>query len=245
MGKAHLIMPMGGSGSRFKKNGFEIPKPVIEIEGKPFFYWAARSIEKYVDLEDITFVALRDHIEKFDLGKFIKKYFPDAMIIEIPEVTPGPVFTSLEGVKHIHDEKAIIINDCDHMFKCTDMNDLLNSLESGIDGALVSFESQSANFSYIKYDKQGKVIGTVEKVVVSNHAICGAYEFRNAQLFREIADEYLKSCPYKESFLSGMYNVMCEHDMNIKDCKLDFHVEFGTPEEYKKAIGSGCFAELL
>ena len=55
MKKLDLIMPMGGAGSRFFKNGFVMPKPLIEINGKPFLYWATRSIEKYVELADITF----------------------------------------------------------------------------------------------------------------------------------------------------------------------------------------------
>ena len=33
----HLIMPMGGKGSRFSENGFSIPKPLIIINDKPFF----------------------------------------------------------------------------------------------------------------------------------------------------------------------------------------------------------------
>lgn len=33
----HLLMPMGGAGSRFFKDGFVRPKPLIEIKGKPFF----------------------------------------------------------------------------------------------------------------------------------------------------------------------------------------------------------------
>lgn len=34
--KVHLIMPMGGRGSRFSKEGFDFPKPLIQIYGKPF-----------------------------------------------------------------------------------------------------------------------------------------------------------------------------------------------------------------
>ena len=37
MSKVHLIMPMGGAGSRFYKNGFKMPKPLIEINGYPFY----------------------------------------------------------------------------------------------------------------------------------------------------------------------------------------------------------------
>lgn len=114
-----------------------------------------------------------------------------------------------------------------------------------IDGALISFESDSPNFSYIKYNSENQIIGTVEKEVVSNRAICGAYMFKNADIFRKTAHEYLNNCPYKESFVSGMYNVMCLHNMNIEDFMVDFHVEFGTPEEYELAKKSNLFEELL
>ena len=38
--KIHYIMPMAGYGSRFKNMGYDVPKPLIEIYGKPFFYWS-------------------------------------------------------------------------------------------------------------------------------------------------------------------------------------------------------------
>lgn len=243
--KPHLIMPMGGAGSRFKRDGYELPKPVMEIGGRPFFYWATRSIEKYVNLEDMTFVVLKNHIDRFELDKKIHDFFPYARIVVIPDVTPGPVFTCLEGLKHIEDNHPVVFNDCDHMFRCTGLNDLLNGKGNLVDGALIAFESNSPNFSYIKYDGDNRIIGTIEKQVVSNHAICGAYIFRNAGLFRSVAEEYLQICPYKEAFLSGMYNIMCLHGLYIKDFVLDFHVEFGTPQEYEMAKDSKYFDELL
>mgnify|MGYP000914091343 CR=1 FL=1 len=89
MSKLHLILPMAGRGSRFFENGFVCPKPLIEINGKPFFYWAARSIEKYVDCADITFVVLQEHIRDFAIDEKIRTYWPEARIIALPEVTEG------------------------------------------------------------------------------------------------------------------------------------------------------------
>ena len=54
MAKLHLVMPMAGRGSRFFENGFVCPKPLIEIHGRPFFYWATQSIARFVDCADIT-----------------------------------------------------------------------------------------------------------------------------------------------------------------------------------------------
>ena len=117
--RTHLIMHMCGAGSRFTQNGYVVPKPLLEIEGYPFFYWAARSIEKFAELEDVTFVILQDHVNKFSLDKLIAKFYPNANMIIVPKVTQGPVFTCIEGIKNIQDDKPIIFNDCDHMFKCS------------------------------------------------------------------------------------------------------------------------------
>ena len=239
--KVHLVMPMGGAGSRFKVNGFEMPKPLIMIKNKPFFYWATMSIKKYVDLEDLTFVVLRDHVNKFNIDKEILNYFSEAKIIIIEEVLPGPVFTSLTGIKNINDNLPIIFNDCDHMFKCSEINNLLNVKEMSIDGGLFTFESNKPQYSYIKYDINNKIVGTVEKKVVSNHSICVAYLFKNVNIFRRIANEYIDNCPYNECYMSGLYSIMCEKGMIVKDYLLDFHLEFGTPEEYELAKESKYF----
>ena len=87
MSKLHLILPMAGRGSRFFENGFVCPKPLIEINGKPFFYWAARSVEKFVDCADLTFVVLEEHIRDFAIDEKIKAYWPAARIVVLPEVT--------------------------------------------------------------------------------------------------------------------------------------------------------------
>ena len=244
MGNIHLIMPMGGAGSRFYKDGYMQPKPLIVVNGKPFFYWATMSIKKFVEIADLTFIVLQQHIDEFGIDKVITEYFPEADIKTLPEILPGPVFTSLKGVESISDDAPILFNDCDHMFRCDEINRLLSSNIFDMDGALLTFKSEEPQFSYVRYNENGSIIGTIEKKVVSNHAICGAYMFKNVQLFKEIAEIYIKSCPYSECFMSGLYNVMCDRGMKIKDYLLDFHVEFGTPEEYETAKDSKYFKEL-
>lgn len=244
--KLHLIMPMGGAGSRFFNNGYLTPKPLIDINGKPFLYWATRSIQKYIDLADITFVVLNQHIDEFEIDKTILKYFPGAHIINVDfeEVKAGPALTCLAGVREITDSQPILFNDCDHMFKCKSLIEDANAGNWDFDGGLLTFESTLPQYSYIKYNQE-KITGTVEKEVVSNSAICGAYIFRNKQLFSTMAEEYFHVCNYKEYFVSGIYNVMCQSGLIIKNYKTDFHVPFGTPEEYQIAQTSSYFEELL
>ena len=64
MKRLNVIMPMGGGGTRFGNHGFNVPKPLIEIYGKPFFYWATQSLVKNIEIASLTFVVLKEHIEK-------------------------------------------------------------------------------------------------------------------------------------------------------------------------------------
>ena len=50
-----------------------------------------------MDIEDLTFVVLQDHIDRFQIDLKIKEHFPDANIVVIPEVLNGAVLTYLCG----------------------------------------------------------------------------------------------------------------------------------------------------
>lgn len=240
--KIHLVMPMGGAGSRFFKDGYIMPKPLIEINGKPFFYWATRSIEKFVDIEDLTFVVLKEHIDNFKIDAAILKYFPTAKIVIIPEILPGAILTCKAGVENINDDLPIVFNDCDHCFCSKSFNDFCNSGDfDGIDGALLTFKSNDSKYSFLEVDKDDNVVRTVEKVAISDNAICGAYYFKNTKMFKKYTDEYLKKCKYSEYFVSGVYNVMAEHKNIIKYFTLDINITFGTPDEYNAAKDSADF----
>lgn len=241
----NLVMPMGGSGSRFSQNGFSVPKPIIEISGKPFFYWATQSIRKYVNLESLTFVILQEHIDKFSIDKKIYSFFPEARIEVIQEVLNGAVLTCLEGIKSIKNDLPIVFNDCDHAFSCKEFYKYcIDGEYSELDGALLTFESNDPKFSFAECNSEGNVIRTVEKVAISNEAICGAYYFKNRKTFEEATNEYLDKCNYKEYFVSGVYNMMAEKDKVIHCFRVDSHLPFGTPEEYEIAEQSDYFKEL-
>lgn len=235
MNRIHLIMPMGGRGSRFRDLG-DTPKPLIELKGKPFFYWAVRSIAKNIDLTDITFVVLQEHINNYGIDSEIKKYFSGAGIISIPDVLDGAVLTCREGLKGIADDMPIVFNDCDHAFQSLDFERYCNTGDfTQLDGALLTFKSNEPIFSYLQKDDFGRVVRTVEKEVISNEAICGCYYFKNKDIFLETLSIYLKECDYQEYYVSGMYNIMARNGANIESFETDYHIPFGVPEEYEIA----------
>lgn len=220
MKKIHLVIPCGGAGSRFYKNGYSIPKPLIELFGKPFFYWAAKSVYNIFDVKDITFIILQEHIEKFSIDKEIKKYFPDANISVLPYQLNGPVYTALSGVSFFADGDPIVFQDCDHAMTCdkVDLNDA--------DGAVMSFSSREPCFGYLKYI-DGRYAGTVEKNPVSDYAIFGCYYFKNAETFVRCAVQYFNDGTSNEFYMSGLLNYIT----NVERIDVKEHFEFGTPDE--------------
>ncbi|MBO4309933.1 MAG: glycosyltransferase family 2 protein [Lachnospiraceae bacterium] len=246
MDKIHLIMPMGGGGTRFGNKGFNVPKPLIMLRDKPFFYWAAECVRQNVDIKDIEFVVLKEHIEKFNIDKEIKKYYPDAKIHVIPEVLKGAVLTCLEGLKEVEDDLPILFEDCDHAFLSRAFFEFANAGSFGSpDAALLTFDSDNPAYSYARFDEEGRVIGTVEKQVVSNEAICGAYYFKNAALFKDASDNYLKNCAYNEFFVSGVYNELVKSGKTVSTFPIDEHISFGTPDEYDASVSDERLGDLI
>lgn len=237
---------MAGRGSRFAKEGFDFPKPLIKIYDKPFFYWSANSIKKFIDLVSMHFVVLREHVEKYNIHKEIEAYFPEAEIHILPKVTEGAVITCLKGIESIMEEGALLFNDCDHLFKSTSFNAFCRQeSHHDIKGILLSFFSDEPKYSYLEKNNEGHVIRTVEKEVISNEAICGCYYFASKEIFKDAVEQYLKECNYNEYFMSGVYNVMIRNNDKILSMPTDFHVSFGVPEEYQEAQQSLFYKELL
>lgn len=245
MTKIHLIMPMGGGGTRFLGEDFNLPKPLIDLQRKPFFYWSVRSLLKFIDVQDIIFVVLQEHIDRFSIDKEIYKYFPQAKIKIIPHILNGALLTCLEGIKEIKDNNPILFNDCDHAFFCKKFYNFCKKADfTTPDAALLTFKSSEPCYSYAQIDDEGRVIKTIEKQVISEDAICGAYYFKNKDIFEEGSQKYLNNCSYKEFFISGVYNILAS-DFIVKYFRTDKHISFGTPKEYKYAQQSLDLKELL
>lgn len=244
--KLNLVMPMGGGGTRFGAAGYAKPKPLIEIYGRPFFYWAAQSVVKFVGIASLTFIVLREHVDSFGIDEQIRALYPNSRIVVIPEVLPGAVMTCMAGIAGQAMQGPVLFNDCDHLFICREFYEFCCSgSRDAMDGALLTFRSTDARYSYAQCDQNGYVTRTVEKQAVSENAICGAYYFRDTATFSHAAETYLQECDYAEFFVSGVYNVLARTGARIRLFSVDDHVSFGTPEEYAAAEHDETYRHLL
>lgn len=241
--RVNLVFPMAGAGSRFAELGLDLPKPLIDLEGEPFFKRAADSIVSHVKYERIVFVVLKEHVEKYEIDRKIKAYYPDAKIVVIPKILPGALMTAMEGAKAIHNEYPVIFMDCDLMFTSDSLYEYYGSDDYDSAGTLLTFKSDLDRYSYVEVkdlelsaDVSIKVAAaTAEKKVISEHAIAGAYGFINTAVFLKAAERYLKDCPYDEFYISGLYDQMIASGRRIRVFETDTYCSFGTPEEYENA----------
>ncbi len=235
--KTNLVMPMGGAGTRFLNNGFECPKPLIKLKDRPFFRWACDSVYDHMETESLTFVVLKEHIERFGIDREIRSFYPDAGICVLDSVLNGAVLTAMEGARSINNDDPVIFCDCDLLFRCGEMYDYYDNLDEKDDtaGTLLTFESDEDRYSYVRLDKYGAALETAEKKVISRNAITGAYGFRNKDIFLDAAGRYMSECIYKEYFMSGIYNLLIGEGCHIRAFRCDSMLSFGTPEEYEKA----------
>lgn len=237
---------MAGKGSRFSSVGFSLPKPLITIYEKPFFYWATQSVYKYVEIASLNFVVLQEHIDNFEIDKEIYSFYPEAIIHVIKEVTEGAVMSCLVGGGKINDDYPVVFNDCDHLFKCEFLYEMCNRPKKiEYDGILLTFYSDQPKYSYVEKNKLGKIIRTTEKEVISNEAICGCYIFKNIYIFRMAASKYLNNCRYQEYFMSGLYDQIILTGNTIHSIETDFHVPFGIPSEYELAKNFKGYEKFL
>jgi len=244
MSALSLVMPMAGRGSRFAKLGITEPKPLVDLFGRPFFWWATESVRRAAPVGEMAFVVLDEHCREFGIDRRIREFYPDAEVVAIPEVTSGAAETARLGVEAIRGEGPIAVNDCDHAFLCPDLPGLIEQLQTGAAGGLVCFRSDSPAYSYVRLSADGAVTGTVEKQVVSPFAIAGCYLFESAATFKRHYNGYRESCPYDELFVSGLANLMTGAGERVVMAELLYHGSFGTPEEQARLDPAQFLARL-
>lgn len=232
MNPVNLVMPMAGRGSRFAAQGIAEPKPLIDLGGKPFFWWAVESVRRAATIEQMVFVILQEHIDSWSLDQRIRDFYPEALILAMPDVTSGSAETAALGAEKLTGDAPLVINDCDHAFLAPDLDRTITQLQQTVAGTLVTFRSQSPNYSFVQFGPDGSITGTVEKQVVSEFAIAGCYLFGSSELFLNHYENYLRDCPYPELFVSGIYNQMLQRQLAVSQVVLEEHFAFGTPDEY-------------
>lgn len=248
MRNLHIIMPMAGEGSRFKKEGWTTPKPLIELNGMPLFKHAISSVSADGINLKYSFIVRQEHIDEYKIDEGIKSFQPDANIFSVLKTTRGAVETCLMAESAIADDDAVIVMDCDLEFRSKKFIEIIKQAlsepfsllpsPSSISGALVSFESNEPRYSYAALGEDGFVTRTAEKEVISSHALCGAYFFSTGKRFKQIAHQLLNEPEFKkpEYYVSLLYNYLLADGEKVRLAPMEEYYSYGTPEELKRYL---------
>ena len=239
----HIVMPVAGEGSRFLKEGWTTPKPLIELNGQPLFKHAISSVtDKDIQMK-YSFIVRQEHIDKYQIDKGIRSFLPEANLFSVVKTTRGAVETCLIAENAIADDDAVIVMDCDLEFRSKKFMEIIKQIlnkpiEEATGGALVSFESNEPRYSYAALGEDGFVARTAEKEVISNHALCGAYFFASGRRFKQIAHLLLAEPAFTkpEYYVSLLFNYLLKDGEKVWLAPMEEYYSYGTPEELKRYL---------
>ncbi len=237
----HIIMPMAGEGSRFVREGWTTPKPLIKVHGIPLFQRALSSIEQGIFPIKYSFIVRQEHIELYGIDAVIKRIIPQADIFSVRQTTRGAVETCLLAESSLAEEDAVLVMDCDLEFRCPAFNARIKQIllqdSSAQGGLLVSFPATDPRYSYAATDeKTGNVVRVAEKEAISSHALCGAYFFASSSCFLNAARKLLidGTCEKPEFYVSLLYNYLLRENQKVQLFEVEGYHSYGTPEELGK-----------
>jgi len=187
----NIVLPMAGRGSRFADAGYTLPKPLIPIHGVPMIKVVIDNLMPKCEHRFI-FVAQQEHIDKYDLIPIMKTYAKNVEVIGINIMTEGQVCTALLAKKYFNNDEPLMNANSDQYIDF-DINEYLDAMQSrNLDGIIMTMKSQDPKWSYAKTDKNGIVVETAEKKVISQDATVGIFNFaRGSDLVRS-AEQMIK-----------------------------------------------------
>lgn len=236
----HIVMPMAGEGSRFLKEGWTTPKPLIELRGKALFQRAIDSVAVPGVPMKYSFIVRQEHIDRYAIDERIRALQPGANIFAVRQTTRGAVETCLVAESAITDDDAVVVMDCDLEFRSRRYAELISDAlsqpaDNAAGGALVSFESTDPRYSYAAVGANGLVIRTAEKEPISTHALCGAYFFASGRQFKQVAHQLLHDGTHgkPEFYVSLLYNYLLAAGSPVYLASMEEYHSYGTPEELR------------
>ena len=206
MKKYNLLVPMAGLGSRFVKEGYKLPKQILNAGNKQLIDISLDC----VDLEtcNLIFVVRDAHVFGFDIDEILRDKFGDDISVVVTDgLTQGSVCSCLLAKDFIYNDLPLVIHTLDVEFR-PKLN-LQNLIDTGDDGHILTFKSNSSNYSYAKINDENKVVRTAEKKVISNDACVGIYYFKTGKLFCEYAELMIEKDlrTNNEFYISPLYNL--------------------------------------
>ena len=241
------ILPLAGKGSRFSKVGYDLPKPLLEIDNLPMVVQAIKCLPQS---NNNIFICLKEHLENYDLKKKILETFPKGKIIEIECVTEGQGCTTEIGIKegNINLEKPILITACDNgvYYDMKKYQSLVEDEKNDIIVWTFRNEPTSRNnpnmYAWLETDKEDYIKNVSCKKFIEgvhdlkkSHVIIGTMFFRKARFFMEgLHKNYQENIRSNgEFYVDDVLNQNIKDGLRVKVFEVENYICWGTPDDYE------------
>jgi NDP-sugar pyrophosphorylase family protein len=237
-GKLNIVMPMAGLGSRFREAGFAVPKPLIDVRGRPMYAWATESLP-LENSSRLIFILLASQPEFRELERDIQTRYAAhrPVVLSVPELTAGQAITVLRAKELLDNDEPLLIHNADTAF-AADRDWTEKAYAENLDGALLVFPSQEKRWSFSRANAAGFVEEVREKEAISPWASTGTYWFRRGADFVSAAETRFHSGKREASefYVGPLYNDLIASGARVKNFLISKLYCFGTPEDLKNTL---------
>jgi dTDP-glucose pyrophosphorylase len=229
----NVVIPMAGRGSRFAAQGITVPKPLIDVRGRPMYAWAVDSLP--LDLATrLIFVVLREHLVDRGLERDIRSRYGrlDPVVVPLDAVTAGQASTVLCVEALVDSEEPLLIFNADTYCR-PELGERLATLPPDAGGVVSVFKAPGEKWSFARVDGKGRVLETAEKHRISEWAMTGLYHFAQGRLFVRhakamiAADERVNG----EFYVAPVYNRILAEGWAVYAEEASEVWVLGTPED--------------
>lgn len=212
-----LVIPMAGEGSRFAKAGYSLPKPLIDVRGKPMIQQVIDNLQ-FPNITEYVFIVRKEHVDAFKIDKVLETICKGkkTSIVVVDRLLKGSAMSILEASKHIDTGEEILVANSDQFVEFSKENfEIFKNLSFEyqgsnikIDSLIFTFKAVSSKWSFVKLNGSNRVIEVAEKNPISDIANCGIFWFRNGdQLLKQIKSMVSSNFTVNNEFyLAPSYN---------------------------------------
>ena len=239
--KGTLIIPCAGLGKRFSESGYKLPKPFIEVSGKPMINQAFDDLPSF---ENVKLIFRREILNKYELSSKFRGDLKDANIQIIDSITNGQASTCLLGLENVDLSKPMMISACDNgliydykKFKELTQDDSIDLIVWGCR----NFPGARKNPEMYGWIEEENSI--VKKVYVkkgyknpkTDPIITGTFYFGKAEIYKKLAEKLLKSEEKvnNEFYVDSAINIAIKLGLKVIYFEIDYYLCWGTPDDLK------------